>query len=111
MKVSGFFRHIVCLLTVCLLFGCLVFPAAVADAVDLSVLTNDEIVELLQKVNEEIVNRGISKTAKLPQGTISPGPIFPRAGISTPAWLSGMTGATSRSTPTAEKGSRFSGTS
>ena len=77
MKVSGFFRRAVCLLTVCLLFGCLVFPAAVADTVDLSSLTNDEIVDLLQKVNEEIVSRGISKTAKLPQGAYIAGSDLP----------------------------------
>ena len=77
MKVSGFFRRAVCLLSVCLLFFCLVFPVAVADTVDLSALTNDEIVDLLQKVNEEIVNRGISKTAKLPQGTYLAGSDLP----------------------------------
>ena len=77
MKVSGFFRRAVCLLAVCLLSVWLVFPAALADTVDLSSLTDDEIVELREKVNAEIVSRGISKTAKLPQGTYLAGSDLP----------------------------------
>ena len=67
MKISVFCRRFLCCLLVCLLL----IPAALADVPDLSKLTNDEIVELLGKVNEELVSRGISKTAKLPQGTYS----------------------------------------
>ena len=65
MKVTGFFHRFLCCLLVCLLL----VPAALADVPDISSLTNDEIVELLAKVNQEVVSRGINKTAKLPQGT------------------------------------------
>lgn len=73
MKVSGFFYRFVCLLVVCLLL----IPVAVADTVDLSSMSNDEIVALLDEVNEEIVRRGINKTAKLPQGTYIAGSDIP----------------------------------
>lgn len=73
MKVSGFFHRFVCLLLVCLLLT----SVAVADPVDLSSMTNDEIVALLDQVNAEIVNRGINKTAKLPQGTYIAGSDIP----------------------------------
>ena len=73
MKVSGFFHRFVCLLVACLLLT----PVAVADAVDLSSMTNEEIVALLDQVNAEIVNRGINKTAKLPQGTYIAGSDIP----------------------------------
>ena len=73
MKVSGFFYRFVCLLLACLLL----IPVAVADTVDLSAMTNDEIVALLDQVNAEIVNRGINKTAKLPQGTYLAGSDIP----------------------------------
>lgn len=73
MKVSGFFHRLVCLMVACLLL----IPVAVADTVDLSAMTNDEIVALLDQVNAEIVNRGINKTAKLPQGTYIAGSDIP----------------------------------
>ncbi len=73
MKVSGFFHRFACLLLVC----CLLFSAAVADTVDLSSMSNDEIIALLNEVNEEIVRRGINKTAKLPQGTYIAGNDIP----------------------------------
>ncbi len=73
MKVSGFFHRFVCVLVVCLLL----IPIAVADGVDLSSMSNDEIVDLLNKVNTEIVNRGINKTATLPQGTYLAGSDLP----------------------------------
>lgn len=73
MKVSGFFHRFVCLLVVCLLL----IHVAVADTVDLSSMSNDEIITLLDEVNEEIVRRGINKTAKLPQGTYIAGSDIP----------------------------------
>ena len=47
----------------------LLVPVAIADTVDLSSMTDSEIVALLDQVNQEIANRGINKTAKLPQGS------------------------------------------
>ena len=65
MKVTGFFRRLFCLLLVSLL----VVPFALADKVDLSSMSDDEIVELLTQVNNEVVSRGINKTATLLQGS------------------------------------------
>lgn len=73
MKVSILIRKAVCLLAVCLLL----FPVALADTVDLAPLSNEEITVLLGQVNEEIVRRGISRTAKLPQGTYITGRDIP----------------------------------
>lgn len=73
MKVSGFFRRFACLLAVLLLL----VPAAVADTADLSALSDDEVIALLDKVNEEIVRRGINKTAKLPEGSYIAGNDLP----------------------------------
>ena len=73
MKKSGFVR---CLVSLVLVFMLLV-PAAIADNVDLSSMTDDEITELLTRVNAEVVNRGISKTAKLPQGSYIGGKELP----------------------------------
>jgi hypothetical protein len=73
MKVSGFFRRFACLLVVLLLL----VPAAVADTADLSALSDDEVIALLDKVNEEIVRRGINKTAKLPEGSYIAGNDLP----------------------------------
>ena len=64
MRISVFCRRLVCCLLACLLL----IPAALADVPDLSGFTDDEIVELLGKVNEEMVSRGISKSAELPAG-------------------------------------------
>lgn len=64
MKTSAFFRRFLCLLLITLIL----IPAALADVPDISSLTDDEIVELLGKVNQGVVSRGLSKTAKLPQG-------------------------------------------
>ncbi|MDO5435526.1 MAG: hypothetical protein Q4G19_04075 [Clostridia bacterium] len=64
MKVSGFFYRFFCLLLICALLA----PAALAGAADLSAMTDDEIISLLDEVNAEIVRRGINKTAKLPEG-------------------------------------------
>ena len=51
MKGTGFFYRFLCLLLIAALLG----PAAAADPADLSSLSNDEIVALLEKVNEEVV--------------------------------------------------------
>ena len=40
-------------------------------------MTNEEIIDLLTRVNEEIVSRGINKTATLPQGTYYAGSDIP----------------------------------
>ena len=69
MKVSGFFHRFLC----CLLVALLLIPAALADSVDLSSMSDTEIVALLEQVNQEIVTRGINKTAKLPQGAYTAG--------------------------------------
>ena len=73
MKGTGFFYRFLCLL----LIAALLVPAAAADSMDLSSLSNDEIAALLEKVNEEVVQRGISKTAKLPKGTYMAGTDIP----------------------------------
>ena len=65
MKISGFFRRFIC----CQLIALLLVPAAIADTVDLSSMNDAEIVVLLDQVNQEIADRGINKTAKLPQGS------------------------------------------
>ncbi len=73
MRISGLFRRFFCLLLVCLLM----VPAALADSFNLSSLSDAEIVELLTRVNAEIVSRGINKTAKLPQGSYIAGKDIP----------------------------------
>ena len=89
MRISVFCRRFLCCLLVCLLL----IPSAFASSVDLSSMSDDEIVALLTQVNNEIVSRGINKTAKLPQGGYIAGKDIP-AGIFLPAWPRGMTGAT-----------------
>ncbi len=64
MRITGFFRRIIC----CLLVALLLIPTALADTVNLSTMSDAEIIALLEQVNQEIVNRGINKTARLPQG-------------------------------------------
>ena len=71
--ISGFFRRFLCLLLVTLLL----VPFACAETVDLSRMSDAEVVELLNRVNAEIVSRGISKTAKLPQGAYIAGKDLP----------------------------------
>ena len=51
MKGTGFFCRFLCLL----LIAVLLIPSAAADSMDLSSLSNDEIVALLERVNEEMV--------------------------------------------------------
>lgn len=73
MKVTGFFRRLFCLLLVSMLL----IPVALADKVDLSSMSDDEIVALLTQVNNEVVSRGINKTATLPQGSYIGGKDLP----------------------------------
>ena len=73
MRISVFCRRFVCCLMVCLLL----IPAALADTINLSSLSDAEIVDLLNRVNAEIVSRGINKTAKLPQGAYIAGKDIP----------------------------------
>ena len=73
MRVSVFCRRFLCCLLACLLL----VPAALGATVDLSSMTDDEVVELLTQVNQEIVKRGIAKTAKLPEGAYIAGSDIP----------------------------------
>ena len=73
MRISVFCRRFLCCLLICLLL----VPAALADTADLSSMTDDEIVALLTQVNDEIVKRGINKTATLPQGSYIGGKDLP----------------------------------
>ena len=61
-------------LMVCLL---LVPAYAAVEKVDLASLSDAEIVELMNRVNQEIVNRGISRTAKLSKGAYVAGQDIP----------------------------------
>lgn len=73
MKLTGFFHRFLC----CLLVTLLLIPAAFADTVNLSSLSNEELVALLTQINQEIVDRGINKVAKLPQGAYIAGKDLP----------------------------------
>ena len=73
MRISVFCRRFLC----CLLVLLLLIPAALADTVDLSSLSDDELIALLDQVNAEVVSRGINKTAKLPQGSYIGGKDLP----------------------------------
>ena len=73
MKVSVILRRFVCLLAICALLA----PAAMAETVDLSVLSDAQLVLLLDTVNQEIARRGINKTARLPQGAYIAGRDIP----------------------------------
>lgn len=73
MRISVFCRRFLCCLLACLLL----VSAALAATVDLSSMTDDEVVELLTQVNQEIVKRGIAKTAKLPEGAYIAGSDIP----------------------------------
>ena len=73
MKGTGFFRRLLCVLLVSLL----IIPFALADKVDLSSMSDDEIVELMKQVNQEIVDRRINKTAKMAPGTYTGGKDIP----------------------------------
>ena len=56
---------------------CLMISAAAADAVDLSRMSDAEVVALYEQVAQEIVRRGISRTATLPAGTYIAGEDLP----------------------------------
>ena len=73
MKTVYVFRRLLCLLLVSLLLT----PIALADKIDLSSFTDNEIVELLKQVNQELVDRRINKTAKLAPGTYTGGKDIP----------------------------------
>lgn len=73
MKKVFSFRRLLCLLLVSLLL----IPAALADKIDLSSMSDDEIVELMKQVNQEIVDRRINKTAKMAPGTYTGGKDIP----------------------------------
>lgn len=51
--------------------------AGAADLPDLSAFSDEEILTLLEQVNQAVVERGIRKTAKLPQGTYLAGRELP----------------------------------
>ena len=67
---------IACTLMLCLL-AVLCGNAAAAGAIDLSTLSDEELEQLLTDVQQEIVNRGISKTAVLPKGAYIAGEDLP----------------------------------
>ena len=73
MKMSAFCRRLVC----CTLVFLLLMPSAMADSINLSSLSDAEVVELLGRVNAELASRGINKTAKLPQGAYVAGKEIP----------------------------------
>ena len=76
MRISVFCRWLICCLLVC----CLLIPAAQADTIDLSGLSDEEVIELLDKINAELVSRGIEKSATLPAGKYVGGKDLP-AGV------------------------------
>lgn len=63
-----------CLLAFCFSVTC---TASDNSLPDLTQYTNDQLTELLQNINVEIVNRGLSKTASLAAGTYICGKDFP----------------------------------
>ena len=75
MKPTRTFGIILCLalLALTLLSG----PAS-AEEPDLSRMSDDEIVSLMNRVTDEMARRGIPKTAKLPQGAYIAGTDLPR---------------------------------
>ena len=69
-----FLRVGACLLALMLLFSTVTVNA---EGINLSKMSDAEIVALLQEVTNEMVRRGIEKTAKLAQGTYIAGIDFP----------------------------------
>lgn len=69
-----FLRVGACLLALMLLFST---GTANAEGIDLSKMSDAEIVALLQEVTKEVARRGIEKTAKLAKGTYIAGIDFP----------------------------------
>ena len=66
-------RRILCCTVVCILM----ISVAVAATVDLSSMSDEEVLALLDQVNQEVVSRGLNKTAKLPQGAYIGGKDIP----------------------------------
>ena len=64
MRISVFCRRFLCCLLICMAL----ISVSYASTVDLSAMTNEEIIALLGQVNQEIVSRGIQKSASLPAG-------------------------------------------
>lgn len=68
-------KLLVAILAACMLSMSVV--VALADSIDLSGYTDEEIVVLLDQVQAEVVNRHIEKTATLPKGTYIAGKDIP----------------------------------
>ena len=69
------YRALLCFLTLMILMSGTF--AALSEGIDLNALEDSEIVDLLERVTEEMVKRGIEKTAKLPKGTYIAGRDLP----------------------------------
>ncbi len=61
----------------CLLLVLSSVTLALADTVDLSTFDNDALLELLQQVQQEVVNRKLAKSATLPAGSYIVGKDLP----------------------------------
>ena len=72
-------RRVFALLLVCsLLLGILATTIlAYAEGFDLSKLSNDEVLHLLEQINNEVVKRGLNKTATLAKGAYIAGRDIP----------------------------------
>lgn len=79
-------------LTAALLLLC---TAAVAQtaSLDVSSLSDDEVLQLYKQLNQELVSRGLEKTAVMPKGPIWWARLSPPGSTSTPAWRRAATGA------------------
>ncbi len=73
MRISALCRILLC----CLLTFLMLIPVAFADPIDLSSLTNEEIIELHTQINQEIVSRRIEKSATLLAGKYIAGTDLP----------------------------------
>ena len=73
MRTSAFCRILLC----CLLAFLMLIPVAIADPIDLSSLTNEEIIELYAQINQEIASRKIEKSATLLAGKYVAGTDLP----------------------------------
>ena len=70
------FRLFFVIICVSMMMCSYVIPA-IADEFDYSAMSDNEIVALLEKVNLEVVERGIQKTAKLAKGSYIAGKDIP----------------------------------
>lgn len=64
----------------CLVLSILVFfvsSLAIAEEVDLASMSNDQIIVLLTRVNDELMARGLQKTATLAKGSYIAGKDIP----------------------------------